>query len=104
MSPKDVCDARFLNRDVSVFPRTARGRNRDKNERTPEAIHVMSNDEVERRGVALSSNEVDLSRSSTLSLAHRRCCPAIRSNRWLGIKAPPELIPEPEPRYSMLYE
>jgi hypothetical protein len=36
-----------------------------------------SNDEVERRGAALPSNEADLSRSSTLSLAHRNCCPAI---------------------------
>jgi len=29
---------------------------------------------------------------------------AIRSNRWLGVKATPQLIPEPEPRHSMLYE
>jgi hypothetical protein len=31
-----------------------------------------SNDEVERRGVALPTNEADLSQSSTLSLVHRR--------------------------------
>ena len=36
-----------------------------------------SNDEVERRGIATATNEADLSRSSTHSLAHRRCYPAI---------------------------
>ena len=34
-----------------------------------------SNDEVERRGVALTRNEAALSQSSTPSLAHRRCGP-----------------------------
>src|SRR5260370_477536 len=29
---------------------------------------------------------------------------AIRSNRWLGVKATPQLIPGPEPRHSMLNE
>src|SRR6266404_2873062 len=33
------------------------------------------NDEVERRGVALPTNEADLSRSSTPSLAHRTYAP-----------------------------
>ena len=32
----------------------------------------ISNDEVERRGVAPTKNEADLSQSSTASLAHRR--------------------------------
>jgi hypothetical protein len=41
-------------------------------------IHqVSSNDEVERRGVVLPTNEADLSQSSTPSLAKRRRCPAI---------------------------
>ena len=35
---------------------------------------MPSNDEVERRGTA-ATNEADLSRSSTPSLAHRRCAP-----------------------------
>ena len=35
------------------------------------------NDEVERRGNALVTNEAALSQSSTPSLAHRRCDPAI---------------------------
>ena len=39
--------------------------------------NLASNDEVERRGVAPTSNEAHLSRSSTLSLAHRRRDPAI---------------------------
>jgi hypothetical protein len=38
---------------------------------------TVSNDEVERRGVALPSNEADLSQSSTLSLAQRAATPAI---------------------------
>ena len=39
-------------------------------------IHqVSSNDEVERRGVALPINEADLSQSSIPSLAHRRRAP-----------------------------
>jgi hypothetical protein len=33
------------------------------------------NDEVERRGDALPTNEADLSRASIPSLAHRRCAP-----------------------------
>jgi hypothetical protein len=37
----------------------------------------MSNDEVERRGVASAPNKADLCGSSTLSLAHRRRSPAI---------------------------
>src|SRR6266478_5740252 len=36
---------------------------------------IGPNDEVERRGGALPINEVDLSRSSTPSLAHRRHAP-----------------------------
>ena len=36
---------------------------------------MVSNDEVERRGAARTSNEADLSQSSTPSLAHRRCAP-----------------------------
>src|SRR5271170_686291 len=44
---------------------------------------MASNDEVERRGVAPTSNEADLSQSSTPSLAIRRRRPAIGSNRLL---------------------
>jgi hypothetical protein len=36
------------------------------------------NDEVERRGGALSANEADLSQSSISSLAHRSCAPRSR--------------------------
>jgi hypothetical protein len=36
-----------------------------------------ANDEVERRGAAPTSNEADLSGSSTLSLIHRKFRPAI---------------------------
>jgi hypothetical protein len=43
----------------------------------PQCFHESPNDEVERRGVASAPNEADLSQSSTLSLAHRRCGPAI---------------------------
>src|SRR6266404_2755021 len=39
--------------------------------------HEVTNDKVERRGVASTTNEADLSRSSTPSLAHRSCNPAI---------------------------
>jgi hypothetical protein len=39
------------------------------------ALRMSSNNEVERRGVAPTSNETDLSRSSTISLARRRCSP-----------------------------
>jgi hypothetical protein len=39
--------------------------------------HKVSNDEVERRGVAPAPNEAGLSQSSTPSLAHRRRNPAI---------------------------
>ena len=40
-------------------------------------IITASNDEVERRGVALPTNEADLSRSSIPSLAQRRRGPVI---------------------------
>ena len=40
-------------------------------------LQMSSNDEVERRGVASTQNEGTLSQSSTPSLAHRRCGPAI---------------------------
>jgi hypothetical protein len=46
--------------------------------------HVSPNDEVERRRASPTTNGTDLSRSSTLSLAHRRYCPRDRSNRLLG--------------------
>ena len=47
-------------------------------EHTPILFSLMlSNDEVERRGVASTSNEADLSPSSTPSLAHQSCAPAI---------------------------
>src|ERR1700761_9481332 len=45
-----------------------------------------SNDEVERRGVALTSNEADLSRTSTRSLGLPKMLPRDRSNRWLGFR------------------
>jgi hypothetical protein len=45
------------------------------------------NDEVERCGGAQTTNEADLSRSSTPSLAHRRRHPAI-ARRWLGVHQP----------------
>jgi len=48
-------------------------------------LKMTANDEVERRGVALPTNETDLSRSSTLSLAHRRFYPRVRSNRLLEV-------------------
>ncbi len=38
---------------------------------------LTSDNEVERRRVASTTNETDLSRSSTHSLIHRRCRPAI---------------------------
>src|ERR1700722_15348544 len=41
------------------------------------AAEIGSNDEVERRGVAPTQNEAALFQSSTPSLAHRRCDPAI---------------------------
>ena len=47
---------------------------------------MTSNDDVERRGVALSLNEADLSQSSIPSLAHRSCG-RDRSNRLLGASA-----------------
>src|ERR1700722_15814018 len=37
--------------------------------------HMPSNDEVERRGVAPTTNEADLFQSSTLALTHRRHAP-----------------------------
>jgi hypothetical protein len=40
--------------------------------------------QVERRGVALSTNEPDLYQSSIPSLAHQRRDPAIRPNLWLN--------------------
>jgi hypothetical protein len=43
----------------------------------------VSNDEVERREVAPTPNDADLSQSSTLSLAQRRPNPRDRSNRLL---------------------
>jgi hypothetical protein len=42
------------------------------------------NDEVERRAVAPTTNEADLSQSSIPSLAHRRLSTRDRSNRWLA--------------------
>jgi hypothetical protein len=42
-----------------------------------EPATLVSNDEVERRGVAVSSNEAALSRSSTSFLAQRSCNPVI---------------------------
>jgi hypothetical protein len=47
---------------------------------------MYANDEVERRGNAATSIEAALSQSSTPSLAHLRCDPRDRSNRWLGNK------------------
>ena len=44
-------------------------------------VQSVPNDEVERRGDAQTSNEADLSRSSTPSLAQRRYYPSARSNR-----------------------
>src|ERR1700676_3747741 len=38
-------------------------------------LAIASNDEVERRGVAPTTNEADLSSSSTYSMANRRCGP-----------------------------
>jgi hypothetical protein len=45
------------------------------------------NDQVERRGNAPTSNEADLSRSSTPSLAQRRWYSRDRSNRLLDPRA-----------------
>jgi hypothetical protein len=42
-----------------------------------DGLTMAHNDEVERRGVAPTCNEADLSQSSTPSLVHRRCDPAI---------------------------
>jgi hypothetical protein len=43
----------------------------------PVNANKSPNDEVERCAVAAPSSEADLSQSSTPSLAHRRCYPAI---------------------------
>jgi hypothetical protein len=52
---------------------------------SPRNIALKSaNDEVERRGASLASNEGTLSQSSTPSLAHRKRDPRDRSNRLLG--------------------
>src|SRR5580698_25824 len=48
------------------------------------SLVMTSNDEVERRGVVAPAIEADLSRSSTLSLAHRSRFARDRSNRLLG--------------------
>jgi hypothetical protein len=40
-------------------------------------VRPDANDEVERRGVAPTTSEADLSQSSTSSMAQRRCNPAI---------------------------
>jgi hypothetical protein len=40
-------------------------------------LNLVSNDEVERRGGALPTNEADLSQPSIHPLAHRRRDPAI---------------------------
>jgi hypothetical protein len=49
----------------------------------------MPNDEVERRGIALTSIEAALSQSSIPSLAYRRCDPRDRSNRLLDVEVMP---------------
>jgi hypothetical protein len=46
---------------------------------------ATANDEVERRGSALSQNEADLCKSSTPSLASPKMQPRDRSNRLLGV-------------------
>jgi hypothetical protein len=59
-----------------------------------------ANDEVERQGGALPLIEAALSRSSWLNEddPRRQLEPLVRR------QSPPQLIPEPEPRHSMLYE
>src|SRR5258707_11011011 len=49
---------------------------------------TASNNEVERRGNASTTNEAALSQSSTPSLAHRRYYPRDRSNRLLDRPRP----------------
>jgi hypothetical protein len=50
-------------------------------------VTLASNDEVERRGVAPTTNEADLSQTSTPSLAYRRCNRRDRSNLGLDCRA-----------------
>src|ERR1700722_3232832 len=58
--------------------------------RTPPAVssNMAANDQVERRGIALPTDEADLCRSSIHSLAHRRRA-RDRSNRLLDYRAAP---------------
>jgi len=51
---------------------------KDTEERLEDRVHLRGpNNEVERHGVAVPTNEADLSQSSIPSLAYRRCNPVI---------------------------
>jgi hypothetical protein len=58
---------------------------------------VPPNDEVERRGIALPSSEVALSKSSTSSMAHRRSYAAIVVRRFWAIEDDGEFPDQDKP-------